>query len=441
MSEDVSFTVSYPFFGGTLEGGTERSQRDALASPLTQLIVSSPSLSPLEGGVGGGLLGTHTMYNLGKTKSELASLSLQNRANPPREQKNYVLTKDLTEVNRLTKHANRTALTYFLQDLTMSICRKLTLELVEEHFDKNGLDLFYNGNYDGLVNVPLFVQEGLNNELVSVRNRSLLTYAENKFTVYVNNLKKYRRYVHVTRENQTSFVPLETRYSDGYREKVQRRMEGLAYQYRKGGCVYTVFTLDPKKYGNDKVRMWREVREDVTDLLRNIRRHFKKRGLPMPKYLCTLEGMKQPRSCGNPHVNIVFFGCRRLMDWRTLLKYWGKGSIRINKTWDGQTVRNPVMYVCKYITKTYANTTADNVLTQSLVWLFNVKSFSSSQGLIIPLHPKSTGDWTADYFAVCTPQETIFEDFALIENRVNGGYVGDIPPPFIDHALHEGVIR
>ena len=423
MPEEVSFVVSNPYLGGTLEGGTVRSQGDALASPSTQLIVSSPTLSPLEGGVGGGLLGTHTTYNLGKNQGK------------------YVLTKDLTEVNRRTKHANKMALDYFLEDLTKSIRRKLTLELVEDHFNKTGLDLFYNGNYDELENVPLFVQESFTNELVRVSNNSLLTYGENKFTSYVDNLKRYRRYVHITRENQSSFVPLETRYSNGYRDKVQRRMEGLAYQYRKAGCVYAVFTLDPKKYGNDKVRMWQEVREDTTDLLRNVRRHFKKRGLPMPKYLCTLEGMKQPRSCGNPHVNIVFFGCRRLMDWRTLLKYWGKGSIRINKTWDGQTVRNPVMYVCKYITKTYANTTADNVLTQSLVWLFNVKSFSSSQGLIIPLHPKGTGDWTADYIAVCSPQNTIFDDIALIEDRVNGGYVGDIPPPITSHALHEEVLR
>jgi hypothetical protein len=96
------------------------------------------------------------------------------------------------------------------------------------------------------------------------------------------------------------------------------------------------------------------------------------------------------------------------------------------------------MYASKYITKTYTETTADNVLTQSLVWLFNVKSFSSSQGLVIPLHPQGTGDWTADYIAVCSPQETIFDDFALIENRVNGGYVGDIPPPVTNDTVQGG---
>ena len=422
MPEEGRFSVCNPSLGGTLEGGTVRSHSDALASQLTRLTVSSPSLSPLEGSARGGLLGTHTTYNCGQNSQK------------------YVLTKDLTEINRTTKHANLKALDYFLNDLTTSIRRKLTLELVEDHF-KDGLDLYYNGNYDELQNVPLFVQERFTSELVTVRNNSLLTYAENKFSSYIKNLKQYRRYVHITRENQSSFVPLETRYSNGYREKIQRRMEGLAYQYRKAGCVYIVLTLDPKKYGNDKVRMWREHKNDFHDFIDKVRRSFERRGLTMPRFLHTVEGMKQPRSCGNPHINVVFFGCRRLMDWRKVLEYWGKGNIRINRTWDGQTVRNPVMYVCKYITKTYANTTADNVLTQSLVWLFNVKSFSSSHGLIIPLHPQGVGDWTADYIAVCSPQETIFDDIALIENRVNGGYVGDIPPPITSRDLHGEVLR
>ena len=423
MSEEGSFSVVAPLLGGSLQGGTVRSPEGALAPQLTGLILSPQSLSPLEGGAGGGLLGTHTTYNWGQNSQK------------------YVLVKDLTELNHNTKHANLTALNYFLDDLTTSIHRKLTKELVEEHFNEHGLDLFYNGNYEELEHVPLFVQEQFNSEIATVRNNSLLTYAENKFTEYIENLKRYRRYVHVTRENQSSFVPLDTRYSNGYREKIYRRMNGLAYQYRKSGCVYVVLTLDPKKYGNDKVRMWQEHKNDFHDFIQKVRRNFSRCGLSMPKYLHTVEGMKQPRSCGNPHINVVFFGCRRLMDWRKVLQYWGKGNIRINRTWDGQTVRNPVMYVCKYITKTYSNTCAENVLTQSLVWLFNVKSFSSSHGLIVPLHPKSTGDWTADYFAVCSPQETIFDDFSLIEDRVNGGYVGDVPPPISNHALHEEVIR
>ena len=441
MSEKVPFLVSNPFLGGTLEGGTVRSHSDALASPLTRLTVSSPTLSPLEGGVGGGYLVTHTTYNSNVSKSELEPLSLENRANPPREYEKYIITKDLTDINRQTKQANIQALDYLLNDLSTSIRRKLTLELVEDHFNKNGLDLFYNGNYDEIEHVPLFLQERFTNALVTVRNDSLLTYAENKFTSYIANLKRYRRYVHVVRENQSSFVPLETRYSNGYREKVQRRMKGLAYQYRRGSSVLATFTLDPKLYGNDKVRMWTEIRSEVNVFLTKVRRYLNRRGLPMPPYLCTIEAMKQPRSCGNPHVHIVFVGVGRLMDWRVLRKLWGVGNIWINRSWKGEKVRNPVMYASKYITKTYTETTADNVLTQSLVWLFNVKSFSSSQGLVVPLHPQGVGDWTADYIAVCSPQETIFDDFALIENRVNGGYVGDIPPPFTNHVSHEGVIR
>jgi hypothetical protein len=358
------------------------------------------------------LLGTHTTYKWGQDAEQ------------------YVLLKDLTEVNHRTKHANMCALDYFLNDLTTSIHRKLMLECVSDYCSTNE-ELYYNGDFRGMVNVPLFVSERMEKELVAVRNASLLTYAENKFTGYVNNLKRYHRYLHVRREGQDDFKLLETRYSNSYREKIYRRMNGLAYQYRKAGCVYLVLTLDPKKYGYDKIRMWREHKKDFHNFIQKVRRNFARRGLDLPKYIHTVEGMKEPRSCGNPHINVVFFGCRRLLDWRLVLQYWGKGSIRINRTKDGYKVRNPVMYVCKYITKTYMNTDAENVLTQSLVWLFNCKSFSCSNGLIVPLHPKSTGEWTADYIAVCSPQETIFEDIDLIKKRAvgGGGFVGTIPPP------------
>jgi hypothetical protein len=410
---------------------------DTNAQFCTNYSIREYGVSP-SGELEGGSLVTHTTYNCDNSKLDFTPLSLENRANTPRKYENYVFTKDLTEVNRQTKQANIQALDYLLNDLSTSIRRKLALELVEDHFNIVGLDWFYNGNYDELKDVPLFIQERFNNELVTVRNNSLLTYAEDKFTNYLTNLKKYRRYVHVHREDQTSFIPLETRYSNGYREKVQRRMKGLSYQYRKAQSVLATFTLSPSLYGNDKVRMWREIRPEVHLFLRKVQQYLNRRGLPLPPYLCTIEAQKRPRSCGNPHVHIVFVGVGRLMDWRVLRKLWGKGNIWLNRSWKGERVRNPVMYASKYITKTYTETTADNVLTQSLVWLFNVKSFSSSQGLVIPLHPKGTGDWTADYIAVCSPQETIFDDFALIENRVNGGYVGDIPPPVTNDTIRGG---
>ena len=382
------------------------------ASSLAPLEAVTTITTPSEGGPGGGYLVTHTTYNSNK----------------------FVFTKDLTDIDRVTKRANKKALDYFLRDHTQTIKKKLVGNLIIEAYREAGYEGSFNG-FEGPENVPLDVQERLNREITTVRNNSLLTFAENRFTAYKKNIKKYNRYVHVTRERQSSYVPLETRYSNGYRKKIERRMKGLAYQYRKGNSVLSTFTLDPKLYGNDKVRMWSEVKGEANNLLTKVRQHFKARGREMPKYFMTVEGQKRPRSCGNPHLHIVFPGVARLMDWRVLKKMWGRGHIGINRSWKGERVRNPVMYATKYITKTYTDTTADNVLTQSLVWLFNVRSFSCSRGLILPLHPKGIGDWTADYIAVCTPQGSFFDDVALIEDRVNGGFAGVFPPPITNNTV------
>ena len=382
--------------------------------------------SPL-GELEGGYLVRHTTYNCN----------------------NFVLIKDLQEINRQTKHANRRALDYVLNDLTSSIRRKLTENLLtdqenrtlQDFVDNNRrAELFYNGNFDELKDIPLNVIERFNQSVTNVRNESLLTYAENRFTDYIKNLKKYRRYVHVHRgENQSTFIPMETRYSDGYRKKIHRRMKGLSYQYRGAQSVLLTLTLNPELYGYDKIRMWEEIRIEIHNFLTKLKQYLNARGRELPPYLCTIEGMKQPRSCGNPHAHLVFVGAHRLLDYRVIRKLWGKGHIGINRSWKGERIRNPVMYASKYITKTYANTTAENVLTQSLLWLFNVRSFSCSRGLVLPLKPKSLGDWTADYIAICSPHETLIDDVESIEERLHSGYAGYVPPPITNHALHEGV--
>ena len=81
------------------------------------------------------------------------------------------------------------------------------------------------------------------------------------------------------------------------------------------------------------------------------------------------------------------------------------------------------------------DTDADNCLTQSLVWLFNRRSFDCSKGLVAPLYPKGCGDWSADYLCVCDPQRFPIDDMVLIQSRFSlfyGGSGGFIPPPSLE---------
>ncbi|GAI70518.1 unnamed protein product, partial [marine sediment metagenome] len=90
------------------------------------------------------------------------------------------------------------------------------------------------------VNIPLFLQENYNAKVTALKNNSLLTFAENQFLKYITNLKSHHRFIHMIREDpascqdQSTFKLLETRYSNSRRKKVRKRMEWLAYQYRKG---------------------------------------------------------------------------------------------------------------------------------------------------------------------------------------------------------------
>jgi len=430
--------------------------------------------SKKNGGVG--LLGTHLMNNYGQENAKLLnnrstfsiandsqkvqkvqlsydktiqndkqatvqntnSLVLQRLRQTGRQNKNFCLLTDLSEINRFTKQQNIECLNFFLSDIVVNAKKTLVQQLLVEYYRYHDKDLFYNGVWDNIKDVPLLVQEQYNAKLVSLKNNSLLTFAEHQFLRYISNLKKRHKYIHVWREDpdggpdQENLKLLETRYSKSYCENVERRMEWLACQYRKGSCVYVVLTIDPKKYGYDKVRMWKEVRLDFANFLDKVRRNFIRRGLVLPPFLVTIEAQKNPKSCGNPHINIVFFGCHRILDWRKIREYWGKGGIRINRTRDNQRVRNPVKYVTKYITKTFCDTNADNVLTQSLVWIFNKKSYSCSRGLVVPMNPKGTGEWIADYLCVVDIQDICQIEYAMIYDRLRNMYRNlgtDKPPP------------
>lgn len=238
-------------------------------------------------------------------------------------------------------------------------------------------------------------------------NNQLLDFAQNRFNSYISEINSDDRFIYVEDNiNDDKLVfELDTRYSRSYQEKIIRRAKYLSYHYRNKRSVLLTLTIDPSKYANDKYKMWIDIKNQYNRFITAVKYYFKKQGLKLPPYICTVEAQKgRPEnnyiSKGNPHLHICFLGASRLLDWRVLRDLWGLGHIWVNRSQDNRKIRNPVNYIMKYITKTYTETNNENRLTQSLCWLFNIRSYQCSRGLITPLKPSCKSLYVSKYLIV-----------------------------------------
>ena len=187
------------------------------------------------------------------------------------------------------------------------------------------------------------------------------------------------------------------RFSCSYSRKVEKRMNNLSRSYEGKNSVLLTLTVDPKRFSYNKIAMWESIKSEFNRFLTLLRYHLSKYGRVLPPYLATVEAQKN----GNPHIHVVFFGAKRLLDWREIRKYWGLGHTYLNRTTEGKKVRNPVRYITKYITKAVDGSNEEFLLTQSLLWLFGIRSYSYSSGLIFPLkYPYSIGSSGNNVFLV-----------------------------------------
>lgn len=343
----------------------------------------------------------------------------------PREK---VVFCDINTIQHDQKHKNREAMDYFLDQKLKQIKNDLLKSCLAEYWSWNPNMVLSND----LIRLPIDVVQMYGDRLVNYQNECLLDFAARQFTGYILDQERYHKYLRVKHvSGAAALMKLENRYNKSYCKKIKKRMDYLAAKYGQKTAVLLTLTLDPKKYGNDKLRMWREVKGDLQSFMKKLRIHFKRNGKTFPKYIHAIESQKN----GNPHLHLVFLQATRLTDWTRILKYWGKGGIRINRTKDNQKVRYPVNYICKYITKTFANTNFDNIRTQSLVWLFGVRSFDKSKKLTAPLKPPSTGEWSADCLAIVSRMDNHLVEMDLINERLKLLYgVGELPPPYVVYS-------
>ena len=260
----------------------------------------------------------------------------------------------------------------------------------------------------------------------------MIKYAKKYFKYYIEEAQNKKRYILIQKIKSDGCIrrwlmPLDTRYSKKYQREVKKRMRWLINQYGNKNAVSLVLTLDPKKFNNNTYEMWSSIKKEMNRFLTALRYYFKKQSNSFPKYIVTLEAQKN----GNPHLHFVFLGCKRLLDWRKIRKLWHLGHISINRTYQGTKIQYPINYITKYITKTFTTTSEKNLLTQSLLWLFNIRSYSSSKGLLFPIKPKSQDNCEPLCLIIGYENITLFD----LEEIINIHVTSPLDPILKDHWI------
>jgi len=289
-------------------------------------------------------------------------------------------------------------------------------------------------------NLPLEVVIRYQQELIKYKNACLLDYSEKTFSRYISATHGTSTYLEWSNGETSGLKKIENRYSPSYVKKIVNRTNWLMWEYgNENSCLLTL-TIDPKKYNNDKFEMWKAIGLKYTNFIRKMKIWFKRHNRPFPPYLFGVESMFGQEknnyvSRGNPHIHVCFFNCKYFAPVETIEKYWGQGFVKINSTADNETVRYPIHYITKYITKTFTLNDPENVLCQSLVWLFNKHSFDRSNGLIYPLNPKSTGDCYSNGLWSIPSGYQQFDEMVMIQDSIHSLFGGFKNPPPIEQGV------
>lgn len=296
------------------------------------------------------------------------------------------------------------------------------------HLNKILKQIFIDQNMDNIIKIINETDKDKKYKLQQQLNKRLINFMMRNFTQYLTEYQHSTRLIRLKHKETGEYlsIPLETRYSNSYKKKIKKRMDWLAYHYRRSNALLLTLTFDPKKYDYSLIKMNEAVKKELNRLMTNLRRIFcyekvyhnyidengkmrrkiaYEKYREFPKYITTIESMKGREENeyigkGIPHIHIAFIGATRLMDWRRIRHLWKNGHVWINRTKTNGKVRKPIDYVAKYITKSYCGEEAKNegmLLSRSLTWFYGLRSFSCSRGLIYPLKGIPSGMYDAVY--------------------------------------------
>lgn len=231
--------------------------------------------------------------------------------------------------------------------------------------------------------LPAYFEVQKQLDKVEFEQLDVMKFAQSAFKDYLSRAdNKYKVFLNVEEGKRYMSKALH-RFTRSYQKKVRIQMQPLLEGKAYKSAVFLTLTLDPKKF-RSRYDMWVTIKEEQNRFLTLL---FKKLGYRIP-YISVAEAHKS----GAPHLHFVFLGAKRLMDWRELREAWGLGHIWINRTRDGKKIINPIKYMFKYIYKMVGKTDDFNETTHAFLWLFHVRSYSISRGLVKPLNEIGRGD-------------------------------------------------
>ena len=343
-------------------------------------------------------------------------------------------------IDKNTKKANIEAMKYYVSDKLHEIKESLASKKLNEWILRDYPEINPNENtFVSCVDfskLPLDVVIEYNRGLMAYKNACLLDYAERQFSGYIKSMEKTNRYLCLEnhKTGDESLKKIITRYSDSYRNEIIKRMNWLMWEYGNENCCLLTLTVDPKKYDYDKFEMWKAISKKYKYFILKLKRYFKEHNRPFPSYLWGVESMygrpeNNYMSRGNPHLHVCFFNCKYVAPKKTIEKYWAQGFVKINSTAKNEKIRYPIHYITKYITETFTNNSPDNTLIQSLVWLFNKHSFDHSAGLVLPLYPEGSGDWSLSGIVSIESGYCQVDEMIVIQEAMRSLFGGFKKPP------------
>ena len=351
---------------------------------------------------------------------------------------------------RSTKKANIEAMKHYILQKKQEIKKTLISKKLNEFILRDYPELDPNKkNYVNEIDfskLPIEVILDYQKELTNYENFCLLDYAEKTFSGYIKSIEKTNKYLYLEHKKtgDNSLLKIVTRYSNDYRKKIIKRMNWLMWNFGNENCCLLTLTIDPKKYNYNKYEMWKDIGKKYERFIEKLKIYFKRHNRPFPGYLFGIEAMYgRPEnnyiSRGNPHLHVCFFNCKYIAPARILEQYWGQGFVKINSTYKNEKIRYPIHYITKYITETFTINSPDNILIQSLVWLFNKHSFDHSAGLILPLYPKGSGDWLLNGVVSISSDYAQVDEMLVIQEFMRSLYGGfKTPPPVMNKSCLSG---
>lgn len=187
-----------------------------------------------------------------------------------------------------------------------------------------------------------------------------------------------------------------------------RKLSNALNNYHGEG-VFLTLTIDPKKI--NWYEAWTNISKRLGLFMQTVKRHLGNK----IRFIYTME--TQLNSTFYPHIHMLILGIHRVADWKKIwLKWWKWGFIWINRTEAGETIRNPVAYMMKYIRKhiieidDYTSKSFQNAV---LLWYFSKRQFNHSIYLL---------QFLGLYFlSIIDPD--LRKNIVIVELQVQGGYM------------------